>query len=273
MKGTAMKKNSDLVSTLHKNQRGVLRDLREQLNDLNGVLEMIAVSQDVDAIRKEHMDFLGIVGSRTLSGKELEQAKEGISFDDLRRMVGCKVEAAAGRESFKASLDQGHIIRMIFAEHDFILYYLCDLETSLGQLHDIADWKQNPRMIEKIAFIVKNLCTLDPHRTREEQVIIPQLRSYGYDDIPEIICAEHVRIRKDRLELQTLAESIDKMPMEKWVGRLEAVAGSFVPLVRSHIRKEEIILYPNAIKVIQDPSKWAAMKAQCDEIIMCGAGK
>jgi uncharacterized protein len=81
--------------------------------------------------------------------------------------------------------------------------------------------------------------------------------------------AEHDHLHKSRVELKTLADSIRRMDFSQWKERLDAVLGIFVSATRHHIWKEESILYPKALNIIQDPQIWDSMKAACDDIGLC----
>jgi DUF438 domain-containing protein len=261
-----MAKKKDITSFLAKEQKKILKDLRNQVKELSEVLKLVAASQDVDAVRKEHMQFLGVVGSRTLTPNELKLAKEGISLDELRKICGRKMLASEQGTSIRDGLAHGHVLRMVYAEHDIILYYLSDLEAINGQIQQLTGWNSNKRLIDKVLNIVNHLTNLDAHHIREERVIFPQLAAHGYGDEPQGVFAEHVELRKARTELKLTADLTRKTEFSEWKSLLETAVTKFVPMVREHIYKEETLVYPNALKVIQDPRKWNEMKSTCDDI-------
>jgi uncharacterized protein len=261
--------NSDLTNILGKNQRKLLKELRSQTKEIAEILKVVAVSQDVDAVRKEQMEFLGVVGSRVLSPEEIELSKEGIRFDDLRRICGRKIDNHIRREGFRNSLPQGHILRMVFAEHEMILYYASDLEKVTAAVQKMNTWAEAEKLADKISHLIKHLCSMDAHITREEQVIMPHLQACGYSSAPSLVQAEHTKLRNSRVELRKLADAVRKSDFGPWVAMLCITVADFVPAIREHIRKEEAILYPNAVSIIQDAEKWAEMKTACDEISIC----
>jgi DUF438 domain-containing protein len=260
-----MRKKKDIIAVLTTKQRELLRTLRTQVKDIESILKLLAHSQDPDAVNKEQMEFLGTIGARFLTEKELEMAKNGIPIDELRKITGRKIQASESRDTFRESLPEGHVIRMIYAEHELLLYFLCDLEALNTEIQRMSKWKDNPKAIEKIGHIIAHICDMDLHQTREEEVILPQLEAHGYDEIPQHIFAEHKRLHKGRVELKKLADSTGKMEFDRWQVRLDNVVNDFIPAVRKHIQKEESVLYPKALKVIQDPQMWKEMKAACDE--------
>jgi DUF438 domain-containing protein len=261
-----MAKRKDIMSTLDREQKKLLRELRNQVKELSQILQIVAGSQDVDAVRREHMQFLGTVGSRTLTPNELKLAKEGISLDELRKICGRKMLASEQNSSIRDGLSHGHVLKMVFAEHDIILYFLSDLETVNSHIQQSMDWNSCKRLTDKVLNIVKHLAGIDAHHVREERVIFPQLASHGYGEVPQCVFAEHVELRKARTELKLTADLTRKTDFLRWKRRLDAAVNKFVPMVREHIYKEENVIYPNALKVIQDPRKWNEMKSLCDDI-------
>jgi DUF438 domain-containing protein len=264
-----MPKKKDITQFFDKEQKKLLKSLRAQVKELTEVLKLVAASQDVDIIRKEHMEFLGTIGSRMLNSRELELAKEGISFDDLRKICGRKMLATDRTGSLRDSLPHGHILRMVYAEHNLVLYYMSDLEILNSFIQQAHDWNGNRRLFDKLSHIVRHLCGMDPHHVREDKVIYPQLAAHGYSDVPQSIFAEHAKLHKSRVELKLLVDSIDKADFGQWKLRLDTVISALVPAVREHVYKEETLLYPKAVKVIQDPHLWEAMKTACDDIGIC----
>ena len=155
---------------------------------------------------------------------------------------------------------------MVYAEHDMILYYLSDLEAIAGKIQALTELDGSKRLIESLLRLVKRLSDMEIHHVREERIIFPQLAAHGYGDVPQSVFSEHVGLRKARAELRVVAELAEKDDFGQWKSRLAKAISEFVPLLREHIYKEENLIYPNALKVIQDPRKWNEMKTACDDI-------
>jgi len=80
---------------------------------------------------------------------------------------------------------------------------------------------------------------------------------------------EHQELRKRKKELKELAENAGRTEFKTFKRRLDEVAGFIVATLRDHIFKENNILYPTALKVIEEPDVWKEMNLECDKIGYC----
>jgi uncharacterized protein len=259
----------DAMSDISNEQQRLLKTLQSEVSDAQNLLRLMAASQNSEAISREQMEFLGVVGSRVLSPEERELAARGISIDDLRRICGRKIEESQRNNSLRDSLPPNHMLRIVYAEHDLLLYFLYDLMNLGTCLYKMPDWAACKKDTEKISHIMGHLCTMDAHQIREEQIILPQLVTHGCSDVPKLIFAEHKRLHKQRVEIKKLTDAIKKMDFAEWRSNFDEVVRNFVPATREHVYKEEHILYPEAFKIISDPQVWEDMKAACDKIGLC----
>jgi DUF438 domain-containing protein len=262
-------KKNDAMSAIGNEQQRLLKTLRSEVSDAQSLLKLLAASQDPTAVRRDQMEFLGVVGSRVLTPEESKLAEQGISIDDLRKICGRKIEESQRNNSLRDSLPPSHLLRVVYAEHDLLLYFLYDLMNLVAGLYKMTDWAASKNDIEKILHIMGHLCTMDAHQVREEQIILPQLVAHDCSDVPKLIFSEHKRLHKQRVEIKKLTDAIEKMDFADWRGGLDDVIREFVPATREHIYKEEHILYPEALKVIADPQVWEDMKAACDKLGLC----
>jgi DUF438 domain-containing protein len=263
------KRKDDPISDIGSEQQRLLKNLRSEVKDAQNLLKLLAASQDPDAISREQMEFLGVVGSRVLSPEERELAQKGICIDDLRKICGRKIEESQRNNSLRDSLPPGHMLRIVYAEHDLLLYFLYDLMNLVICLYKSTGWTASRKDSEKIFHIMGHLCHMDAHQVREEQIIGPQLAAYGLTDMQKVIFGEHKRLHKQRVELKKLVDAIEQTDFEKWLVSFGETVQSFAPAVREHIYKEEHILYPEALKAVDDPRIWDDMRNACDDIGLC----
>ena len=204
------KKKNDAVSAIGNEQRRLLKNLQTEVEDTQNLLKLLAASQDSESISRDQMEFLGVVGSRVLNPEELELAKKGISLDDLRKICGRHMEASQRNNSLRDSLPPSHMLRIVYAEHDLLLYFLYDLMNLVTCLYKRPDWAASRKETEKITHIMNHLCSMDTHQVREEQIILPRLAVHSCADMAKFIFNEHRRLHKQRTELKKLTDAIDK---------------------------------------------------------------
>jgi DUF438 domain-containing protein len=263
------RKKDDAVSDISNEQQRLLKNLRSEVKDAQDLLKLLAASEDPETVSRDQMEFLGVVGSRTLTPEEEELAQKGISIDELRKICGRKIEASQRNNALRDLLPEGHMLRIVYAEHDLLLYFLSDLINLNFRLYKAVSWAASRKDTEKIVHLTGHICNLDAHQVREEQIILPPLAAHSCADLPKLIFAEHKRLHKQRVELKKQVDLIEKTDFEQWLGSFDNAVHDFVPAVREHIYKEEHILYPEAVKAIHDPQVWDDMKTACDDIGLC----
>ncbi|MCK4577775.1 MAG: hemerythrin domain-containing protein [Candidatus Marinimicrobia bacterium] len=168
------------------------------------------------------------------------------------------------------TLPAGHVIHTMVTEHVKILGFLRKLDELKGtlQLHKSAD--EGISVIEDIGRLAQNLIDAEPHHAREEKVLFPRLVGRGTSGPPHAMLQEHVLLRKLKQRLFDLASYEAKSTT--FQARRKAiieVIDRLVPNLALHISKEDNVLYPMALEVIDDPLIWDQMKLQCDDIGYC----
>jgi len=120
----------------------------------------------------------------------------------------------------------------------------------------------------RLKHIAEHLIEAESHHRREEEVLFPELERRGVLGPPQVMRMEHEELRKDKEELAKLAEGVSQMDSSVFKEKLAATVSSIVPTLREHISKEDNILYPMALEVIEE-DRWAELRAKCDEIGYC----
>ena len=72
-------------------------------------------------------------------------------------------------------------------------------------------------------------------------------------------------MRALKQKVRETAESMLATGVDDWP-ELRAVTSRLTLLLRDHIAKENEILYPAAVQMIEGPEAWAELKVRCDAI-------
>jgi DUF438 domain-containing protein len=164
-------------------------------------------------------------------------------------------------------LNDGHVIKTMFTEHEHILTILDELQI-IGEQLTSQDHSNNEKLLLQINQLSIKLISAEPHHQREEDVLFPTLETRGIIGPPQVMKQEHVVIREMKHHLKRKTKGISK----NWHEQVNSISYIIIELcdtLRQHIHKENHILYPMAIRTITEDSEWDKMKIKCDEIGYC----
>lgn len=164
----------------------------------------------------------------------------------------------------RAGLPDEHPIARMLDEH----------QVFLGRLERLAELVAPSRPpeqrgeLEELQRVAGFLVGAEPHHQREEQVLFPALQEHGIFGPPEVMASEHVRLRALKGALHDLAGRVLAGDRGPWQD-LRATAEALIEALRTHIAKEDVVLYPLALRVIRDPAVWEELRERCDKIGYC----
>ncbi len=159
-------------------------------------------------------------------------------------------------------LDPGHVIHTLMSEHQMILSFLKKLEEAGRK----ARFEEDD--FKSLIDIAEHLVEAEPHHEREEKVLFPELEARGISGPTGVMMEDHKELRKLKKRLLDLAIRGSEMDHSEFQRELGGVAPLIVVLLSEHIYKEDNILYPLAMKEIEE-EEWSKMKQECDEIGYC----
>ena len=121
----------------------------------------------------------------------------------------------------------------------------------------------------EIKTIAESLHGSERHHEQEEHVLFPALEERGVAMPPRVMHREHDELRRWKKRLLAVASEAapDSEPIAEPVGTLAA-------MLRDHIHKENEVLYPMALSVIE-AGAWEQLNRQADKIgaCCCNCGK
>jgi len=106
-----------------------------------------------------------------------------------------------------------------------------------------------------------------PHHDREEAVLFTALERRGVAMPPRVMRMEHRELHA--LEVRLAAAVAVEHPDSEEIAE---AGGSLSSRLRDHIAKENEILYPMALDVLDDPHLWESMNPPLREIGPCRWG-
>ncbi len=181
--------------------------------------------------------------------------------------MGMHPEHDDGSES---TLGENHILRKAMIEHDLMRCLLADLDEVVGQIRELDELRDVGCEFRRLVHITSHLNVMKEHIEREEYVIFPYLRKYGWAGLCRAAQGDHLKIGIEIDNLVRLVLSFNDIGFEQFKQWLLTVTARLTPIALEHLWYEDEILYPMALGVINDTEVWEKIKAVCEEIGYCG---
>ena len=242
----------------------------EKVQQLTKVLKRLNSGEDLEKVKAEAKEFLETIDAKDLSIAEQNLMDEGLSAGDLQRLCSIHLELLKDQvEKMKSQLPPGHVVSTLVSEHESILCFLDMLETVNDEIQKMEHYTAGAEEFGKLKHIAEHLMAAELHHQREEEILFPELERKGVQGPPMIMRQEHTQLREYKQKLKTLAEDAEKPDFNEFKQRLGKIVEFIVPTLREHIFKENNILYPAALQVIEDENIWSRLKTECDRIGYC----
>ena len=243
---------------------------KNKLDRLLKLLARIDSGESPVEIRAQEMNFLSTVRPKDICLAEQSLLSSGVTIEKLRDVCGLHIRVLENQlPKIRQTLPAGHVLRMIFCEHDMLECFLDDLLEVTAAIKNADYINSTSSEFRKLAHIIHHLMAAGQHNEREENIIFPELERRGFYGLPAIIRSEHSEVNKTVEYLKQLVNSCDNMGFNEFIRRLMPATHKVNNAVREHLFKENHILYPTALEVIDDPAVWKRIKFVCDEIGYC----
>lgn len=193
---------------------------------------------------------------------EEELISEGMSQQEIQRL--CDMHIALFKESLEKEetlVPLGHPIYILMAEHKILL------QTVEG-LKSIAERIKTDNELQHLQQIIKHLKDSENHYQREENILFPYFEKHGITQPPAIMWQEHDKIRAIKKNIYQLVDNRFNLDFKDFTTQLKEQALSLVEMLANHFYKENNILFPTGLKVIND-AEWQKIRKEFDEFGYC----
>ncbi|MGD2247402.1 MAG: DUF438 domain-containing protein [Candidatus Methanofastidiosia archaeon] len=227
---------------------------KEKLKEL---IQRLHTGESVEDIKEEFNTVLSGVTPHEIARIEEELIKEGIPREKIQSL--CEVHLAVFKESLEhdVTVPEGHPVYILMEEHRIMLEHAEELKTlATGAGADDSS-------VDRIRELVHYLKESEPHYVREENVLFPYLERHGVTQPPSIMWTEHDSIREIKKEVYTAAQGTDIN-----ADQLKKVSTTLHDMLTSHFFKENKILFPTALTVIE-PHEWTDIRNGFDDLGYC----
>lgn len=167
------------------------------------------------------------------------------------------------------NLSPDHVIYILFQEHEKIGGFLDQLASTEESILSLNKKDANPGLVTKLVELAQLLLEAEPHHQREEQVLFPALEERGITGPPQVMRMEHETLRDLKHKLLDTATKAGETEWEGFQARVEFFAKGIIQTLRAHIEKENNVLYPLALEVIQGEKVWEELQSKSQSIGPC----
>jgi hypothetical protein len=240
-----------------------MKGTQDKKETLKKLIKRLHEGASLDEARKQFKETMADITPTEIAQIEEELVRDGMPLDEVHRL--CDVHLALFQESLEKKTPlapAGHPIHILMEEHKAILKFANELVESARKLAGSIE------TIEQVGSAAKHFKESESHYLREENVLFPYLEKHGITQPPAIMWTEHDRIRTMEKDLFGLVDVIKDRASEETAIRLRGVASSLADMLSGHFYKENNVLFPTSLKVIEE-DEWLDIRGQFDKLGYC----
>ena len=170
---------------------------------------------------------------------------------------------------FYNSLSKKHIIRTLMEEHQVILNFCKVLEKLVKNIKKKTSINEAQEILKDLQMVSGHLLRTERHHIREEYTFIRRLVLMAEFDPSQEIRKQHDNLGVLKRTLESTIYGIYTSPFDQFQKDLQLVSKKLIKELRNHVDIEENILYPQAVKLIPDKSRWKKMRKESNDIGYC----
>ena len=239
---------------------------------LAGLFKRINLGEDPKLLRSEASQLAKNVDPSDIAGAEQTLIDEGYPCRVVQQLSAIFVLMGLRKREHNNSeniLPNDHILRKIMVEHDLTRCFLADLNNVAETIWGLDSLTDVSSEFRNLANILGHFRVMKEHIEREEDIIFPYLKKFGWDGLCLTAQTEHAKIRVDIDNLIMLIVSFNEDKLGDFKTWLLTIVQRLSPVILEHFSYEEDILWPISLVVIEDVKAWESIKAICDEIGYC----
>ncbi len=229
------------------------------------LLRELHTCEDPEVVKDRIKQVLREVTAAEISQAEQELIEEGLPKERLHRL--CDIHMEVFKESVEVEREiapEGHPIHTLMAEHRLLLGFATELREVGRSLTAATDEGAAGELTDRLVHLIDLLKDSENHYLREENVLFPYLERHGVTQPPAIMWMEHDNIRALKKGLYELVDARG----EGFADRLVDAATGLAEMLSQHFYKENNILFPTAMDVIEE-AEWPEILAGFDDVGYC----
>lgn len=238
-------------------------DRKEALKEL---IRRLHRGEPPQAVKAQFARVTQNVSPAELALVEQELVQEGMPRDEVMRL--CDVHLAVFQESLTSLphiAPPGHPVYILMEEHRLMLGLANQLVAHASRTSAVQDLPTALAHADSAVEVTAQIRQSESHYIREENVLFPYLEKHGVTQPPAIMWMEHDRIRELKKGLYSVVDGRKGMDLNSFASKLKEAAVALSEMLVTHFQKENIILFPTALKVMTE-DEWKDARRQFDAL-------
>ena len=241
--------------------------------ELAGLLLKLCEGKNDTHTRKQANRLISRIGPSDIARAERRLIENGVSLKKVQQLSAAFVLMGVldGNDSdLRHRLPDGHILRKVMAEHEIVRCFLAELEELNEQIQQTEKLSSSSAEMLRLSHVAEHLNAMDEHVDRENDVLFPALKEYGWESLFGRIQNDHVYLEMAVNDLIKLTIVSERMSPAVFKTRLASAVKYLCPMMREHLFHEDKVLFPLAVAMVEDENVWKRLKTVCNEIGYCG---
>lgn len=235
---------------------------------LTGLFKRINLGDDPKLLQNEASHLAQKVDSDDIAAAQQALIDEGYSSQLVEKISAAFVLMGFRKENAdptEVKLADNHILQKILTEHTLTRCYLADLAEITEEIDHLDGLSDVSSEFRRLAHTIDYFYRFKRHIEREEDIIFPYLKKFGWKGLCRADEEEHKKVLADINNLAVLVSSFRDFKFVDFNGYLQKIAGHFIRMMTEHMSYEEDLLWPIALVVIDNAETWETIKALSDD--------
>lgn len=227
----------------------------DKAEKLTALLKKISSGEDPRRLRNENIEFLSNLDPQDIAQAQGRLIESGLSVSDLYSFVNknsMKGFVPDQVSELRKRLTENHIIRILLAEHEFVLCFLADLQTITLDLMGLKEVKETSSEFRKLHKVITHLHNFSRHMDFEDDVLFARIKKKANLSFMDHFKAEHVYLKIAIQDLNKLVVNFQKYRLKDFKVRLSSIEEYLSSILREHIFLENNILFPLAYEACKN---------------------
>lgn len=241
--------------------------------ELTGLLLKLGEGKNDTHTRKQANRLISQIGPDDIAHAERCLLENGLSLKKVQQLSAAFVLMGAldaNETDLRHRLPDSHILRKAMAEHELIRCFLAELEELNEYIQQIEKLTPSSAEMMQLSHIAEHLNAMQEHVDREDDVLFPALKEYGWESLFGRIQSDHAYLKMAVNDLVKLVIAFERIPPSTFKARLTNTVHYLCPMMREHLFHEDKVLFPLAVAMIEDEKIWNKLKSVCRDIGYCG---